>query len=195
MKQVIWRLYNCCWTTALLLMMPDQSSALLCISHLKKVTSLSFPFLLADCEGNILFHQWWEGVSVGNNNNKFLFLLGHLEIVKYLVANKANVHIIFHNEYTPLNVASSKGWYFYSSYENDMNLVSHIREYIWMIVHYLFLLIPPFWFSYETGHLTIVQFLLNNGALIDDAGPKQSTPLYAASQKGNISIFLGWVRE
>ncbi len=71
---------------------------------------------------------------------------------------------------------------------------------IWMVSRnpstvVLYCLLIDWWYLifWWVGHLEIVQLLLEkNGAIIDDAGPNQYTPLYGAARGGMLSTRIGW---
>jgi ankyrin repeat protein len=116
---------------------------------------------------------------------------GHLEVVKFLVENGANVNCRRITNSTPLYVSSSHG---YSSSNAISNKSSHT-----LIVEYLIANgadqtltmdgeVIPLYIACQDGQVDAAAVLIKNGSDINHPCDDTSTPLHAACQYGHLPV-------
>ncbi len=101
-----------------------------------------------------------------------------VEVVQFLLSNNADINYLSEEQFTPLYIAS----YWGKKYLESL--------FLWVPCTISYLI--AFSNNNETGHLDLVQLLLERGALLEHAGSKKATPLYGASREG-LYIFLSIV--
>ncbi|XP_062566082.1 uncharacterized protein LOC134228439 [Saccostrea cucullata] len=160
---------------------------------------------------NILEFLFNEGICSQNDVNAFVYFtyqsvtpltaackFGHIDIVKLLIEKGANVNLPDKNGNTPLIESCCNGHDQIAKVliENGANLEERCCL---DLFHYDYILDTYYdevgkegwsalWWACKRGHSSIVSYLLEKGASINNTNKAGKTPLWAAIQRGKFDI-------